>query len=62
MEGFTNDIMMMRKQIKSLEHHILKYSTLENEQNEHELLEKVKETGKKASKMSTELQGLKVFL
>jgi coiled-coil domain-containing protein 77 len=31
-EGFTNDIMLLRKQLKAMEKHILKYAPVEDEE------------------------------
>lgn len=56
-EGFTNDILMLRKQLKTLEKTILKFGPLED--RECVLLNMAKETGDRAAKISTELQKLK---
>ncbi len=75
-EGFTNDILMLRKQLKLLEKNILKYGPLEDKElvlltigkslHRASTLSHVyciaKNTGEKAEKISTELQGLKVSL
>ncbi|KAI9343889.1 hypothetical protein DFJ73DRAFT_941775, partial [Zopfochytrium polystomum] len=56
-EGFTNDILLLRKQLRSLEKSILKYGPLEDK--ELILLSLARETSAKATQISTELQGLK---
>ncbi|KAI9204825.1 uncharacterized protein BJ171DRAFT_503751 [Polychytrium aggregatum] len=56
-EGFTNDILALRKQLKTLEKHILKYGPLEDK--ELLLLNIARETGSRAAKMSTDLSNLK---
>ncbi|KAI9093069.1 hypothetical protein DFS34DRAFT_652657 [Phlyctochytrium arcticum] len=56
-EGFTNDILMLRKQLKMLERNILRYAPLEDK--ELVLLNLAKETGQRVSKISSELHGLK---
>lgn len=56
-EGFTNDILLLRKQLKVLEKSILKYGPLED--RELVLLNLARETSEKAAKISTDLQGLK---
>ncbi|KAI9352724.1 hypothetical protein BDR26DRAFT_1002869 [Obelidium mucronatum] len=56
-EGFTNDILLLRKQLKILEKSILKYGPLED--RELVLLNLARETGSKAAQISTDLQGLK---
>ncbi|KAJ3059687.1 Coiled-coil domain-containing protein 77, partial [Podochytrium sp. JEL0797] len=56
-EGFTNDIFLLRKQLKVLEKSILRYGPLED--RELVLLNLARETGVKAAQISTELQGLK---
>ncbi|KAJ3036047.1 Coiled-coil domain-containing protein 77 [Rhizophlyctis rosea] len=56
-EGFTNDIVMLRKQLKTLEKNILKYSPLEDK--ELVLLNLARETGERVAKISTGLHGLK---
>ncbi|KAJ3027291.1 UNVERIFIED_CONTAM: Coiled-coil domain-containing protein 77 [Siphonaria sp. JEL0065] len=58
-EGFTNDILLLRKQLKILEKSILKYGPLED--RELVLLNLARETGSKAAQISTDLQGLKVY-
>ncbi|KAJ3229229.1 Coiled-coil domain-containing protein 77 [Chytriomyces hyalinus] len=59
-EGFTNDILMLRKQLKNLEKSILKYGPLED--RELVLLNMARETGNRAAQISSDLQGLKVCL
>ncbi|ORY48279.1 hypothetical protein BCR33DRAFT_714666 [Rhizoclosmatium globosum] len=56
-EGFTNDILLLRKQLKILEKSILKYGPLED--RELVLLNLARETGTRAAQISTDLQGLK---
>ncbi|KNC97914.1 uncharacterized protein SPPG_09420 [Spizellomyces punctatus DAOM BR117] len=56
-EGFTNDILILRKQLKVLERSILKYAPLEDK--ELVLLNLAKETGERVGKISSELHGLK---
>ncbi|TPX69535.1 hypothetical protein CcCBS67573_g06820 [Chytriomyces confervae] len=56
-EGFTNDILMLRKQLKNLEKSILKYGPLED--RELVLLNMARETGNRAAQISSDLQGLK---
>ena len=56
-EGFTNDILILRKQLKVLEKNILKFGPLEDK--ELVLLNLARETGLKAAKISTDLQGYK---
>ncbi|KAJ1562742.1 Coiled-coil domain-containing protein 77 [Nowakowskiella sp. JEL0078] len=56
-EGFTNDIILLRKQLKTLERSILKYAPLEDK--ELVLLGMAQATGQKVAHMSTTLQGLK---
>ena len=57
-EGFTNDIILLRKQLKTLEKTILKFAPIED--RECVLLSMAKATGDKVSKMSSDLQGMKV--
>jgi hypothetical protein len=59
-EGFTNDILILRKQLRVLEKSILKYGPLED--RELVLLSIARETGEKAARISSDLQGLKVTL
>ncbi|KAJ3281843.1 Coiled-coil domain-containing protein 77 [Borealophlyctis nickersoniae] len=59
-EGFTNDILMLRKQLKSLEKSILRYAPLEDK--ELVLLNLARETGERVSKISSDLHGLKAKL
>jgi len=56
-EGFTNDILHLRKQVKILEKQILKFGPLED--REEILLQLAQETGLKAEKVHGELTGLK---
>ncbi|KAJ3196540.1 Coiled-coil domain-containing protein 77 [Irineochytrium annulatum] len=56
-EGFTNDIAMLRKQLKALEKSILKYGPLED--RELVLLNLARETGQRVARISSDLQGLK---
>ncbi|KAJ1342159.1 hypothetical protein BSLG_003286 [Batrachochytrium salamandrivorans] len=56
-EGFTNDILSLRKQLRTLEKNILKFSPLEDK--ELVLLNLARLTGERASKISTQLQSLK---
>ncbi|KAI8807151.1 hypothetical protein BJ742DRAFT_813626 [Cladochytrium replicatum] len=56
-EGFTNDILHLRKQLKTLEKSILKYGPLEDK--ELILLNLAQETGRRAAQISTGLQSLK---
>ncbi|KAJ3057258.1 Coiled-coil domain-containing protein 77 [Rhizophlyctis rosea] len=56
-EGFTNDILMLRKQLKTLEKTILKINPLEDK--ELLLLNLARETGERVAKISTGLHGLK---
>lgn len=56
-EGFTNDILHLRKQLKTLEKHILKFGPLED--RELALLEIARNTGQKAEKVQGDLVGLK---
>ncbi|KAJ3417218.1 hypothetical protein HDV05_006424 [Chytridiales sp. JEL 0842] len=56
-EGFTNDILMLRKQLRILEKSILKYGPLED--RELVLLSLARETGEKAARISSDLQGIK---
>ncbi|TPX51280.1 hypothetical protein SeMB42_g00278 [Synchytrium endobioticum] len=56
-EGFTNDIVALRSKLKTLEKQILKYGPLED--RELALLTMARETGEKASTISTNLQRLK---
>eukprot|EP00842_Homolaphlyctis_polyrhiza_P005504 jgi/Hompol1/5955/HPOL_004774-RA len=56
-EGFTNDILSLRKQLRNLEKSILKYGPLEDK--ELVLLNLARLTGERASKISTQLQNLK---
>ncbi|KAJ3356272.1 Coiled-coil domain-containing protein 77 [Entophlyctis luteolus] len=56
-EGFTNDILMLRKQLKMLEKSILKYGPLED--RELVLLNLARETGHRAAQISSDLQNLK---
>lgn len=56
-EGFTNDILMLRKQLKGLEKHILKFGPVED--REMRLLTIARESGKKAEKISGDLHNLK---
>jgi hypothetical protein len=58
-EGFTSDILLLRKQLKTLEKAILKYAPLEDK--EFALLNIARNTGKKAIEISTSLQNLKVI-
>ncbi|KAJ3332667.1 Coiled-coil domain-containing protein 77 [Blyttiomyces sp. JEL0837] len=57
-EGFTNDILLLRKQLKVLEKSILKYGPLED--RELVLLNLARETGQRAARISSDLQDLKV--
>ncbi|KAK5673515.1 hypothetical protein QVD99_000955 [Batrachochytrium dendrobatidis] len=56
-EGFTNDILSLRKQLRTLEKNILKYGPLEDK--ELVLLNLARLTGERANKISTQLQSLK---
>ena len=56
-EGFTNDIVSLRSKLKTLEKQILKYGPLED--RELALLSMARETGEKATSISTNLQRLK---
>ncbi|KAI8618983.1 hypothetical protein BC830DRAFT_1106272 [Chytriomyces sp. MP71] len=56
-EGFTNDILMLRKQLKTLEKSILRFAPLED--RELVLLNMARETAIRAAKISTDLSGLK---
>lgn len=56
-EGFTNDILALRKQLRTLEKSILKYGCLEDK--ELILLNLARETGERAGKISSDLQHLK---
>ncbi|KAI8911664.1 hypothetical protein EDD86DRAFT_189111 [Gorgonomyces haynaldii] len=56
-EGFTNDILALRKQLRTLEKSILKYGSLEDK--ELVLLNLARLTGERAGKISSELQALK---
>ncbi|KAJ3079118.1 Coiled-coil domain-containing protein 77 [Quaeritorhiza haematococci] len=56
-EGFTNDILNLRKQIKNLERNILKFGPLED--TELTLLSLAKKTGEKVENISTTLTQLK---
>ncbi|CAG8586718.1 13173_t:CDS:10 [Funneliformis mosseae] len=57
-EGFSNDITMLRKQLKGLEKLILKYAPYDDQ--EYHLMNIVKETGGQIGKVSDELRTLKV--
>jgi coiled-coil domain-containing protein 77 len=56
-EGFTNDILQLRKQLRTLEKSILKYGCLEDK--ELVLLNLARQTGERAGKISSDLQVLK---
>ena len=56
-EGFTNDILILRKQLKTLEKTILKFGPLED--RECVLLTETQKTGQRAVKISKDLIGLK---
>ena len=56
-EGFTNDIIHLRKSLKKLEKYILKFGPLEDK--ELVLLDIARETGLKIEKISSSLSGLK---
>ncbi|KAJ3124676.1 Coiled-coil domain-containing protein 77 [Physocladia obscura] len=56
-EGFTNDILLLRKQLKVLEKSILKYGPLED--RELVLLNLARETSNRAAQISSDLHGLK---
>ncbi|KAJ3362255.1 Coiled-coil domain-containing protein 77 [Allomyces javanicus] len=56
-EGFTNDILMLRKQVRSLEAHIIKYGPLQDQ--EMAVLDVVKKTAGKAQRIQDEMVGLK---
>lgn len=58
-EGFTNDIVALRKQLKSLERQIMRVEGFEDK--EQFLLGIARKTGEKATKISNELHSLKVF-
>ncbi|CAG8740371.1 314_t:CDS:2, partial [Funneliformis caledonium] len=59
-EGFSNDITMLRKQLKGLEKLILKYAPYDDQ--EYHLMNIVKETGGQIGKVSDELRTLKVSI
>ncbi|KAJ3223318.1 Coiled-coil domain-containing protein 77 [Clydaea vesicula] len=56
-EGFTNDIKMLRKQLRNLEKSVLKYGPLEDK--ELTLLDIARQTGLKAEKIASTLSDLK---
>ncbi|TPX62336.1 hypothetical protein PhCBS80983_g00448 [Powellomyces hirtus] len=56
-EGFTNDILALRRQLRTLERAILKYAPLED--RELVLLRIAKETGDRVARISSDLHGLK---
>nr|KAJ3421820.1 Coiled-coil domain-containing protein 77 [Polyrhizophydium stewartii] len=56
-EGFTTDIMSLRKQLRTLEKNILKFGPLEDK--ELVLLNMARLTGERANRISTQLQTLK---
>jgi hypothetical protein len=56
-EGFTNDIISLRQQLRVLEKSILKYGALEDK--ELVLLNLARVTGERAGKISNQLQSLK---
>ncbi|KAJ3370381.1 Coiled-coil domain-containing protein 77 [Allomyces arbusculus] len=56
-EGFTNDILILRKQVRSLEAHIIKYGPLQDQ--EMAVLDVVKKTAGKAQRIQDEMVGLK---
>jgi len=56
-EGFSNDIAMLRKQLKGLEKQILKYAPYDDQ--EYHLMNIVKETERQIDKVSNELRTLK---
>ena len=63
-EGFTNDILALRKQLRVLEKNILKYGSLEDKElillNLGNLkLSKARITGEKANQISSDLQSIK---
>ncbi|ORZ40278.1 hypothetical protein BCR44DRAFT_118903 [Catenaria anguillulae PL171] len=57
-EGFTNDIMLLRRQVKELERHIIKTAPLQDA--ELAVLEMVESTAKRAAKIQKEVNGIKV--
>jgi hypothetical protein len=58
-EGFTNDILSLRTQLRNLERSIVKYDSLEDK--ELVLLNLARATGERANQISNHLQDLKVF-
>ncbi|KAL1925270.1 uncharacterized protein VTP21DRAFT_153 [Calcarisporiella thermophila] len=56
-EGFNNDVAMLRKQVKNLERQILKYAPADDE--DIELLELARETTDQANKVAEELHQMK---
>jgi coiled-coil domain-containing protein 77 len=59
-EGFTSDIVNLRQQLRNLEKNVLKYGTLEDK--EMILLNLTRLTGERASKISGQIQNIKVWL
>ncbi|CAG8459345.1 50_t:CDS:10 [Ambispora leptoticha] len=57
LEGFTNDISMLRKELKGLEKQILKYAPIDD--RELHLLTLAQETGEHVEKVSKQLRDLK---
>jgi coiled-coil domain-containing protein 77 len=57
-EGFTNDILTLRKQLRVLEKNLLKFGSLEDK--ELVILNLARLTGERAGKISSQLSNLKV--